>query len=142
MYSFWDGSCSHLSTQCCADGEGAALGSAVRGKLEDLGVDGTHSVVLEVHQVLRHLVESSWGLQGVVLVVVVIFLSALNFPFEVRPGRVELLGAVELGSSLDEPVGCDDAASVRAIAAEAAVVLLGEVQESLACICGGVPSTV
>lgn len=88
------------------------------------------------------MVESSWGLQGVVLVVVVIFLSALNFPFEVGTGRVELFSAVELGSSLDEPVGSHDATSMSAITAEAAVVLFGEVQESLACMWVGVPSRV
>lgn len=110
--------------------------------MEHLGVDGADSVVLEVHQVLRNLEESSWGLQGVVLVVVEIFLTTLNFPFEVRSSRVELLSAIELGSSLDEPVGSDDSTAVSAIAAEAAVFLLGEIQESLSYIWGGVPSRV
>lgn len=64
--------------------------------------------------------------------VVVVLLSTLNFPLYVGTIRIDLFGAIELGASLDEPVGCHDAASVGAVAAEAAVVLLGEVEEAFA----------
>ena len=77
------------------------------------------------------MVESSWGLQGVVLVVVVIFLSSLDFPLDVRPSRIDLLSSVVLGSALHQPITRDDSTSVGAVTAEAAVVLSWEVKESL-----------
>lgn len=77
------------------------------------------------------MVESSWGLEGVVLVIVVVFLSTFNLPLDVRPSRIDLFGSVVLGSTLHQPITRDDSASVGAVAAETAVILSWEVKESL-----------
>ena len=77
------------------------------------------------------MVESSWGLEGIVLVIVVVFLSTFNLPFDVRPSRIDLFGSVVLGSTLHQPITRDDSASVGAVAAETAVILSWEVKESL-----------
>lgn len=77
------------------------------------------------------MVESSWGLQGVVLVIVVVLLTSFNFPLDVWPSRIDLFSSVVLGSTPHQPIARDNSASMGAVTAEAAVILSWEVKESL-----------
>lgn len=70
-------------------------------------------------------------MESVVLVVIVIFLSSLDFPLDVGPSRIDLFGSVVLGPALDQPITRDNSASMGAVAAEAAIILSWEVEEPL-----------
>ena len=63
--------------------------------------------------------------------VIEVFLGSLDLPFKIWASSINLLGTVELSSTLDEPIRSYDSASMSAITAETAIAFLGEVQESL-----------
>jgi hypothetical protein len=76
------------------------------------------------------LVQPTGSLKAIVLVVVEVLLESLDFPFLVGSTGVKLFGSVVDGSTLLQPVGEEDTASVSTIAAETAVSFAGEVKES------------
>jgi hypothetical protein len=119
-----------FATQTCADGGQSALVSAVVGHAELALIDWPHSVLGEIHQIVAHLVQPTGSLKTIVFVVVEVLLESLDFPFLVGSTGVKLFGSIVDGSTLLQPVGEEDTASVSTIAAETAVSFAGEVKES------------
>lgn len=120
-----------FASQASADSGQPALLSAVRWKLKHRRVLDTHAVVVEVHQIIGKLVQPSWGVEGVILIVVKVSLQSLHLPLHVTSSILKFLHALVGGIRFDEPVRSDHSAAMGPIAAEAAVVLLRESQVPL-----------
>ncbi len=96
--------CSHFSSQTSTNSEGSTLFSAIGRESKDFLIDWAYFIVFEVHEIIGHLVESSWGLQSVILVVIIVLLSSLNFPFYVWSGSIQLFSSIVLSPSCHEPI--------------------------------------
>ena len=107
-----------------------ALPAAVGRQLEVFLVGLAVDEVLEVHQVVRNLVQSHWGLVLIVLVVVEVVLTSMTVP-PLAGDSINHLGAFVLGIGLDQPVTGQDAASMGTVTTETARSLLGEVEPPL-----------
>ena len=59
-----------------------------------------------------------------------VLLSTFDLPFIIGSLFIQLLSSIVDSSSFLQPIGDQDAAAVRAIAAEAAVLLVWEVEEA------------
>ena len=64
-------------SQSCADSRHSTNICAVRGKLENAIICNSDLVAKKVHQVIRSLQKSSWSVQSIILMVVIIVLKSL-----------------------------------------------------------------
>lgn len=117
-------------SQGSANGSDSTDIGAIWGKLEDALIGDSNFVSIEVHQVIRALQESSWGVQRVILMVVIIVLKSFGIPFHVRFTGIKFFSAKISGVGGFKPVSGDDSAAVSWVATIAAIFFLGEIHES------------